>query len=80
MGKAQAVKINEQSTHARGKLVPTKSVSRTLLDLKEKAKRDPKYRFRSLYREIDLRLLHDSFRQLRRSRGSGGGRDKLQPV
>jgi hypothetical protein len=46
-------------------------VSRTLLELTQKAKRDRKYRFRSLYREIDLRMLYDSFRQLRRSAGVG---------
>lgn len=72
MGKEQAVGSSEQSTHApQGKQVPTKSVSRTLLELTEKAKRDPKYRFRSLYREIDLRMLYDCFRQLRRSAGVG---------
>ena len=31
-----------------------KSVSRTLLELREKAEREPKHRFRSLYREINL--------------------------
>ena len=46
-------------------------MSRTLLELTEKAKRDRKYRFRSLYREIDLRMLYDSFRRLRRSAGVG---------
>ena len=72
MGKEQTVESSEHSTHAsQGKQVPTKSVSRTLLELTEKAKRDQKYRFRSLYREIDLRMLYDSFRQLRRSAGVG---------
>ena len=66
MGKEQTVESSEQSTHAlQGKQVPTKSVSRTLLDLTEKAKRDRKYRFRSLYREIDLNMLYDSFHRLR---------------
>lgn len=54
-----------------GKQVPKKSVSSTLLELKEKAKREPDYRFRSLYREIDLRMLHDSFRLLKRNAGTG---------
>jgi len=72
MGKEQAVRSSEHSTHApKGKLVPTKSVSRSLFELTEKAKGDPKHRFRSLYREIDLRMLHDCFRQLRRSAGVG---------
>lgn len=72
MGKEQTVESSEQSTHAsKGKQVPTKSVSRTLLELTQKAERDRKYRFRSLYREIDLRMLYDSFRQLRRSAGVG---------
>jgi group II intron reverse transcriptase/maturase len=41
-------------------------VSRTLLELKDKARREPKHRFRSLYREINLPMLHDCFRELRR--------------
>ncbi len=72
MGKEQTVESSEHSTHAsQGKQVPTKSVSRTLLELTQKARGDRKYRFRSLYREIDLRMLYDSFRQLRRSAGVG---------
>jgi len=72
MGKEQTVRSSEQSTHAQlGKQVPTKSVSRTLLELTAKAKRDRKHRFRSLYREIDLRMLHDSFRLLRPKAASG---------
>ena len=72
MGKEQTVESSEQSTHAlQGKQVPSKSVSRTLLDLTEKAKRERKYRFRSLYREIDLNMLYDSFHLLRRNAGIG---------
>ncbi len=72
MGKKQTVGSSEQSTHAsKGKQVPNKSVSRTLLELKEKARREPDYRFRSLYREIDLRMLHDSFRLLKRKAAPG---------
>jgi len=41
------------------------TVSSTLLELTVKAKRDGKYRFRSLYREIDLRMLYESFRLLK---------------
>ena len=66
MAKGRAVESTEQCTHAkRGKQVPGKSVSSTLLELTEKAKRERKYRFRSLYREIDLRMLYDSFMLLK---------------
>jgi group II intron reverse transcriptase/maturase len=65
MGKERTEQSNEQSTHAQGRNVPTKSVSRTLLELREKAEREPKHRFRSLYREINLPLLYESFRQLK---------------
>ena len=51
--------------------VPRKSVSSTLLELTAKAKRDRKYRFRSLYREIDLRMLYDSFWLLKRKAAVG---------
>jgi len=72
MGKELTGRSSEQSTHAQqGMQVPTKSVSRTLLELKEKAKREPKYRFRSLYREIDLRMLYDSFYMLKRNAAAG---------
>ena len=72
MGKEQTGRLSEQSTHAnKGKQVPVKSVSSTLLELKEKARREPEYRFRSLYREIDLRMLYDSFRLLKRNAASG---------
>jgi len=48
-----------------------KSVSSTLLDLREKAGREPKYRFRSLYREINLPMLYESFHQLKRKAAPG---------
>lgn len=65
MGKGRAGQTTEQSTHAKGRNVPNKSVSSTLLDLREKAEREPKHRFRSLYREINLPLLYASFRELK---------------
>lgn len=72
MGKELTGRSTEQSTHAqKGKQVPTKSVSRTLFELKEKAQREPKYRFRSLYREINLQMLYDSFRMLKRKASPG---------
>ena len=58
-GKGRAERLSEQSTRALGRNVPNKSVSRTLLELREKAKREPKYRFRSLYREINLPMLYE---------------------
>ena len=70
-GKGRAGRSNEQSTHAPGRNVPNKSVSRTLLELREKAKREPKHRFRSLYREINLPLLYESFRNLKRNAAPG---------
>ncbi len=63
--------LHEQSTHASGRNVPNQSVSRTLLELNEKARREPKYRFRSLYREINLPMLYESFRELKRSAAPG---------
>jgi group II intron reverse transcriptase/maturase len=46
-------------------------VSRTLLELREKAQREPKHRFRSLYREINLPMLYESFRNLKRAAAPG---------
>jgi RNA-directed DNA polymerase len=71
MGKGRAEQSSEQSTHAKGRIVPTKSVSSTLLELREKAEREPKHRFRSLYREINLPMLYESFRQLKRGAAPG---------
>ncbi len=70
-GKGRAERLSEQSTHAWGRSVPKKSVSRTLLELREKAKREPKHRFRSLCREINLPMLYESFGELKRSAAPG---------
>ncbi len=70
-GKERAGRLNEHSQHASGRNVPKKSVSRTLLELREKAKQEPKYRFRSLYREINLPMLYESFRDLKRKAAPG---------
>ena len=43
MGKGRAGQSNEQSTHAKGRNVLMKSVSSTLLELREKAEREPKH-------------------------------------
>ena len=80
MGKERTARSSEHSTHAQqGKQVPTKSVSRTLLELKAKAERDRKYRFRSLYREIDLRMLYDSFGLLKRKAACGADGVSTRP-
>ena len=51
MGKGRTVRLSEQSTDASGKLVPKKSVSSTLLELKGKARLEPEYWFCTLYRQ-----------------------------
>lgn len=70
-GKGRAEQLDEHSHHALGRTVPNKSVSRTLLELREKAEREPKHRFRSLYREINLPMLYESFRDLKRKAAPG---------
>ena len=70
-GKGRTERLNEHSSHALGRTVPNKSVSRTLLELREKAEREPDHRFRSLYREIDLSMLYESFRNLKRKAAPG---------
>jgi len=71
MGKEWAERSNEQSNHASRRTVPKKSVSSTLLELREKARKEPKYRFRSLYREINLPMLYECFYDLKRSAATG---------
>lgn len=71
MGKGEAERLHEQSAHAGGRTVPRKSVSSTLLGLREKARKEPKYRFRSLYREINLPMLYECFHELRRGAATG---------
>ena len=70
-GKGRAGRLNEHSDHVLGRTVPKKSVSSTLLGLREKAEREPEHRFRSLYREINLPMLYESFRELKRKAASG---------
>ena len=70
-GKGEAERLHEQSNHALGRIVPKKSVSRTLLELREKARKEPKYRFRSLYREINLPMLYECFYDLKRNAATG---------
>ncbi len=70
-GKGRAERLSEHCTRAAGRNVPRKSVSSTLLELNGKAKSDRGYRFRSLYKEIDLQMLYESFRELKRGAAPG---------
>ena len=71
MAKGRADGQRNQSTDARGKNVPTKSVSSTLIALKRKAKEDKNHRFKDLYRLIDLQMLYNSYRSLKRNAAPG---------
>lgn len=71
MAKGQAEGQRHHSTHATGRNAPKQSVSRTLEALTRKAERDRKHRFQSLYRIIDLQMLHESFASLKRGASPG---------
>ena len=71
MGKGRAEGQRGHRTDARGRNAPTQSVSSALSALTRKAAREPKHRFRSLYRLIDLQMLYESFRGLKRSAAPG---------
>lgn len=71
MAKGRAVGQSGQSTDARGTNAPKKSVSSTLSALARKAAKDKKHRFKSLYRLIDLQMLYESFRGLKRGAAPG---------
>ena len=70
-GKGRTERLHEHSKHASGTTVPKKSVQSTLLGLRDKAQREPKHRFRSLYREINLPMLYESFHELKRKAAPG---------
>jgi RNA-directed DNA polymerase len=69
--KGWAVSQRGQSTDARETNAPMRSVSSTLSALTRKAGGDKKHRFKSLYRLIDLQMLYESFRGLKRSAAPG---------
>ena len=69
--KGRAGEQRWHSTHAGARKVPHQSVSRSLLALSQKAVAVPKHRFRSLYRMIDLPMLYDCYRELRRDAAPG---------
>ena len=71
MAKGRAEKQSQQSTHAGARKAPRQSVSRSLLALRQKAVAEPKYRFRSLYRMIDLHMLRECYHELRKSAAPG---------
>lgn len=71
MGKERAEGQCGHRTGARGRNAPTRSVSSALSALTRKAAREPKHRFRSLYRLIDLQMLYESFGRLKRSAAPG---------
>ncbi len=69
--KGRAGEQRWHSTHAGARKVPHQSVSRSLLALSQKAVAVPKHRFRSLYRMINLPMLYDCYRELRREAAPG---------
>ena len=71
MAKEWAGLQRDDSTHAREGKVPTKSVSSTLIALKNKAIKEKKHRFRHLYSSINLEMLYKSFYQLRADASAG---------
>ena len=71
MAKGLAQRHREHSTHARERITPTSSVSRTLFALRAKAKEEPKHRFRSLARLLDHELLREAFHHLKRKASPG---------
>ena len=71
MAKMRAGEHRNDSTHAREKNVPIKSVSSSLIALNQKAQRDKKYRFRNLYGLLNLQALYESFASLRKNAAPG---------
>jgi len=71
MAKGLAQRHRRQSTHARERITPTSSVSRTLSALRAKAEEDPKHRFRALARLLDHELLTEAFHHLKRKASPG---------
>lgn len=69
--KGPATGQREQSTHAGIRTTPVQSVSRSLLALSEKAKREPAHRFRGLSRLISLPMLHECYHSLRKRAATG---------
>ena len=71
MAKGLAGEQRGQSTHARERTTPDRSVSRTLSALEAKSRRDPEHRFRGLARLLDREMLEESFGSLKRKAAPG---------
>ena len=71
MAKGRAGEQRWHSTHAGARKAPHQSVSRSLLALRQKAAAEPKHRFRSLYRMIDLPMLYECYHELRKAAAPG---------
>tara|TARA_R110002096_G_scaffold199271_13_gene383121 strand:+ start:4705 stop:5583 length:879 start_codon:yes stop_codon:yes gene_type:complete len=77
MGKGAGVKTSRAEnqrghcTDTRGRNAPKQSVSSTLSALSRKAAKEPKHRFRSLERLIDLQMLYECFHNLKRKAAPG---------
>jgi len=71
MAKGRAGKHRGQSTHAKGRNVPKRSMSSALTALNRKAATARKHRFRSLYRLLDLQALYESFGSLKKNAAPG---------
>jgi len=69
--KGPAMEQREHRTHAGTRTTPDQSVSRALLALSDKARREPKHRFRGLGRLISLPMLHECYHSLRKQAASG---------
>jgi len=62
---------SNQSTNVPEKKAPVKSVSSSLIALNRKAEKEPEYRFRDLYRLLNLQALYESFGSLKRNAAPG---------
>ena len=62
---------SNHSTHAGERKVPRKSVSSTLIALKQKAIKEKKHKFRHLYSCINLEMLYKCFHQLKANAAAG---------
>jgi len=71
MAKGWEERQSGQSTHARERITPIQSVSRTLSALRAKAELYPKHRFRALGRLLDLQMLREAFMCLKRKASPG---------
>lgn len=71
MAKGRAGTHRSQSTDVKGRNAPKQSISSTLTALIQKAAKEKKHRFRSLYRLIDKQMLYDCFHQLKGSAAPG---------